>query len=344
MVGIPNDSTRTTYLSNRSADPLLSTTTSSQLPDVVEGLPKHLQYLQRSGEVHLKSPLATSVKRFFHRDFSPRNVITTLGQCELIYQDIGVGDRMVLKLNEDTIAKIVPGTADTREYSTLTYLDRHYPEFPAPKPRGMMQISGHNLIFMSYIPGETLEKTWSSLDQKQKTAVSAKLDHIFSKLRSQLHQHPQGQAWGGVGGKTCMDHRRTFWESDQVILGPKDFENFFFSQPKWGSKIWITFLRNIYALPEDEQSPQDACVLTHGDLKLANIMVQRDQDGEVNISGIVDWEHSGFYPAYWEAVKVTNGMTPQETSDWYLHLPAAISPLRYPKRWLLDLFWDKHVC
>lgn len=36
-------------------------------------------------------------------------------------------------------------------------------------------------------------------------------------------------------------------------------------------------------------------VLTHGDLRLQNIM---DKDGF--ISGIIDWEFSGWYPDYWE--------------------------------------------
>ena len=78
-------------------------------------------------------------------------------------------------------------------------------------------------------------------------------------------------------------------------------------------------------------------------LRLANIIVQVDATGEIDVSGIIDWESSGFYPSFWEAAKLTNCMSPHETDDWFLHLPEAISPLRFPKSWLLNLVWDRHV-
>lgn len=39
-------------------------------------------------------------------------------------------------------------------------------------------------------------------------------------------------------------------------------------------------------------------LFTHGDLRLQNIMVK---DGCV--SGVLDWEFSGWYPEYWEFSK-----------------------------------------
>ncbi len=35
------------------------------------------------------------------------------------------------------------------------------------------------------------------------------------------------------------------------------------------------------------------------------------------IQGIVDWEASGFYPAYRECVKATNNLEPNIDFDWY---------------------------
>lgn len=57
-------------------------------------------------------------------------------------------------------------------------------------------------------------------------------------------------------------------------------------------------------MAEDDSGSQDSSILTHADLRQANIMVQWEQGQEINISGIVDWEYCGFYPAYWEAVKL----------------------------------------
>ncbi|KAK4493935.1 hypothetical protein PRZ48_015121 [Zasmidium cellare] len=286
-------------------------------PEVLS-VPSHLQHLQGSGEVIVKA--------------------STLSKCELISKDGGSGRRLILKLNDHSIAKIVPTKTDAREYTTLTYLDQHCSEIPAPKAQGMLQLNGQDLIFMSYVAGETLEKAWPSLDDTQKAAVSTKLDHIFSRLRRQTPQ--PSQAWGGVGGEGCKDQRRKVRVSEREILNAEEFEDFFFSNPKFGSEVYIKFLRELYSISDVGENISNSCVLTHGDLRPANIIVQYTPNGDVDISGIIDWEYSGFYPAFWEAVKLTNCMGCHETSDWLLHLPPAISPLRYTTKWLLDLVWD----
>ena len=301
----------------------------------------HLQSLTGPGEVNIREQVAAPVFEFFPQGCSRKNVIDALGQCEIIFRDDAGGDRMILKMGDTIVVKIVPNVAGTQEYSALKYLEKHCTGVPAPKPLGMLELNGQFLMFMSYVPGESLDKIWPSLDQKQKIAVSTKLDFIFSKLRS--HKLPPAQVWGGVGGEGCIDRRRDIRQHTEDIRNPHDFEKFFFSNPKYGSGIWITFLRQLYGMAEDDSGSQDSCILTHADLRQANIIVQWEQGQEINISGIVDWEYSGFYPAYWEAIKLTNCMGPHDDSDWFLHLPAVISPQRYPKRWLLDLVWDRHV-
>ena len=44
-------------------------------------------------------------------------------------------------------------------------------------------------------------------------------------------------------------------------------------------------------------------VFPHGDLPSANIMVKQNTDGGYTISGIIDWEVSGFYPEYIESMQ-----------------------------------------
>ena len=203
----------------------------------------------------------------------------------------------------------------------------------------MLQISSQILIFMSYVPGDSLEKVWPSLDRCRKQALSAELENAFTLLRSL--QVPKGQPRGGIGGEGCKDHRRHVRESSLPIFNAKEFEDFLFSAPKYGGAAFITFLRQLYALP-NSVAAQDSCVFTHGDLRPDNIIVRRNQDGEFTLAGIVDWEHSGFFPTYWEAVKLISYMSPSKNSDWYLHLPPSISPLTYPIKWLVDRVWDDH--
>ena len=321
------------------------TTSNTMTPDGAEACPEHLRQLHGSDAVIVQAPLAEAVTSLLYEgsDISPCNFIETLGHSENLFRRTASAGRTILKLNEDVVVKIVPQPKYTREYTTLLYLEEHCPEIPAPKPLGMIQINSQVLMFMSFVPGETLETVWPSLDQDQKHALSAELDLSFSMLRSL--QRPEGHPWGGVGGERCVDHRRNVRESAQPVFGPDDFEDFVFSNPDYGSAVWIKFLRRLYDLPVTQpwQTAPDPCVLTHGDVRLANITMRRKMDGDFTISGIIDWEYSGFYPAYWEAAKVTNFMGPHEDSDWYLNLPPSISPLTYPTRWLVDRMWDKHV-
>jgi thiamine kinase-like enzyme len=45
---------------------------------------------------------------------------------------------------------------------------------------------------------------------------------------------------------------------------------------------------------------QARVVFTHCDLALQNILVRADGDGQLSIAAILDWEHAGWMPEYWE--------------------------------------------
>ncbi len=123
-------------------------------------------------------------------------------------------------------------------------------------------------------------------------------------------------------------------------MDPNDFDEFIFSSPTTGSPVYISFLKNFVL--SDSDGPQPKCVFTHSDLRPANIRVV-EEAGRWVISGIIDWEFSGFYPDYWESLKITNTMMAWECSDWYEHLPKSLSPLHHSERWLLDRIWDQII-
>ncbi|KMP10247.1 hypothetical protein CIRG_09928 [Coccidioides immitis RMSCC 2394] len=77
------------------------------------------------------------------------------------------------------------------------------------------------------------------------------------------------------------------------------------------------------------------CVFTHGDLRPDNITIKAC-DKEIQVTGLLDWEYSGFYPEYYESIKCTNGLSLPEDDDWCLFMPKCISPERYAWWWLLD--------
>lgn len=67
-------------------------------------------------------------------------------------------------------------------------------------------------------------------------------------------------------------------------------------------------------------------VFTHGDLCQRNIMVNEKGD----VTGIVDWEFSGWYPEYWEFAKALRGW--QWQNDWSDYLS-----------WILEPFYSEYA-
>lgn len=46
---------------------------------------------------------------------------------------------------------------DFTEYTSLTYLEKHAPDVPVPRPHGVLEMSDFFVIFMTYSPSMTLE-------------------------------------------------------------------------------------------------------------------------------------------------------------------------------------------
>lgn len=185
-------------------------------------------------------------------------------------------------------------------------------------------------------PVNPLTKALPQLQLFQKEAISKKLDDIFSDLRQM--QRPDEFALGGVAGEGCKDTRRSTRISKTPLYTSAELWNFQYSHAPVGSKTYLEFLRRL-------TSPflAQKCVFTHGDLRPANILVQPDSHGNFEVTGIIDWEMSGFYPEDHECVKITNTLATNEIDDWFLHLRSCISPVKFPERWLSDFAWDKQV-
>ena len=202
-------------------------------------------------------------------------------------------------------------------------------------PLGLIKMGWLSYMFMNLIEGTTLEKAWLNMTPTQKNSVTEQLDDILAKMRQ--HQRPNDAPLGGISGEGCKDTRRHTRISTSRIDNCSQFQDFQFSKPTFGGETYVKFLRGL--LPDSDSR----CVFTHGDLRKANIMVRLQDNGDFKVTGLIDWEMSGFYPEYFECTKVTNTMSSLATDDWYLQLPSCVSPSQYPARWLLDRLWDGHV-
>jgi Phosphotransferase enzyme family len=265
--------------------------------------------------------------------FSPdltSSLISLLWAGEVLYD---FTSRMVLKCSDEVVAKIL-GRQQTNEYSTLRYLEEKLPGFPAPRPYGLVCIGNHLVLFMSYVPGTTLRAAWPELTDDNKISIQNRLQELFSRLRT-LRQD-DGLPLGGVGGEGVKDDRISSGETDRPILSATEFVDFQFSNSKFGSRSYVQFLRAF--LPD----PKTGSIFTHGDVRTANIMVDKDENHSWTVTGIIDWEESGFYPDFFESTKLTRTMNVVDEDDWYLYIPNCIAPAQFPLRWLVDRVWDKH--
>ncbi len=125
--------------------------------------------------------------------------------------------------------------------------------------------------------------------------------------------------------------------TSEPVMDTQQFEDFLFAGSTTASPVYTQLLRDLVPTAIVKN------IFTHSDVRPANIMVDQDEDGTWRIMAIIDWETSGFYPEYWECVKMTNNLTAREDDDWYRYLPESFSMRRYPIHWLVDRLWDRSL-
>lgn len=139
------------------------------------------------------------------------------------------------------------------------------------------------------IDGESLEKVWPSLSETERHDIAKQTCSYLAQLRG-LHS----------ARIESLDHKPLFDSSlfaggDNIPHGPLTSDD----------ELWNAMIGNITQLPDTVQNilrqsmpPATPYTFTHADLSQVNIMVK---DGQV--TGIIDWERSGYLPRWWEFVK-----------------------------------------
>lgn len=253
-----------------------------------------------------------------------------LAQPDKLWEDPLRG--VVLKCNDDLAVKVVRGYNDHTEYTSMQYLAKHAPDIPAPKPHGFIKLGRIHVIFMSI----TLEKVWDNLTDRNKTSIQHELNEIFLKLRK-LKKN-SAQRLGSLDGEGVKNDFMFGHRSSEVMTTAAEFDDFQFSACPRASKAWVTFLRSFLPVQSED------CVFTHGDVWMANIMVKLDDSSSnYTLSGLIDWENSGFYLESQESIRMLSGLTRYTETDWYKHVPPCVSPKRYAVHWLVHRLWSHTV-
>ncbi|KAI1323067.1 kinase-like domain-containing protein [Xylariaceae sp. FL0255] len=182
-----------------------------------------------------------------------------------------------------------PGSMDRSEGAMMQYASTHgilapgaggvYDIFAKRKPIACVLVSG-------LVQGEPLDEVWHDLDDRQKSDIQNQLREQFALMRKCTETF--------IGRVGCTHARNSYDRIAQTFHGlfadEKEFDEWCLARlgtlTRWK---WRRYLE------KSRKDTPSKFVLTHGDLRPRNIMVK---DGQV--TGIIDWEKSGFYPDYAE--------------------------------------------
>ncbi|RMD39295.1 hypothetical protein DV735_g5830, partial [Chaetothyriales sp. CBS 134920] len=178
------------------------------------------------------------------------------------------------------------------EYGALQLIRRHT-NIPVPRPLDIVSSSEDSYLLTSALPGVRLGMCIDSLSDSQVETLVQDLHECFAQLHAIPKDVAPKYAITNSLGKACYDYRilagLKYDESRGDTVGP------FVDEHEFNNLLRAKPLPNV-----QHNSTEHRIVFTHADLNMRNVLVQQHNG---RLSGIVDWENSGWYPEYWEYTK-----------------------------------------
>ncbi|KAF7889850.1 uncharacterized protein EAF02_002265 [Botrytis sinoallii] len=171
------------------------------------------------------------------------------------------------------------------EYPMTHFLDENS-TIPVAKNMKHWSDRASNFFLMDRVPGESLEKIGPQLLWDEVVVLADEVaDHLVQlrKFTSDKLQAPDGS----------LIRDSTFGPQGALHFWTSDVDEWWARvEPSIRDKSRKDHLMEQYSLLIKPGGP---FVLTHGDLNVQNIMVK-----DKHVSGIIDWEHGGYLPEWWE--------------------------------------------
>lgn len=204
-----------------------------------------------------------------------------------------LGSQYILKDRESTPPDYEP--QNTRFLQKMTTI---------PVPSTVLEWSepdDTSLRIVKRMEGIPLTKAWPNLQEDEKRNIAKQTCEYLAQLRTLQSDWIEG-----------LDHKPIY--DSFLFSGP---DNTPYGPLKSDDELWDAMAGNIKQLPSKVQQvlrqnmpPATPYTFTHGDLSQANILVK---DGQV--TGIIDWEVSGYLPRWWEFVKTLMAQS-KEDAEW----------------------------
>ncbi|KAF5577501.1 kinase [Fusarium pseudoanthophilum] len=166
-------------------------------------------------------------------------------------------------------------------------LVHRYTSVPVPRVLDLVADSRNTYLLTTSLRGEPLARAMDMFSDRDCHEFVDQMQRLVSQIRAVPPVSPKNCICNTLG-QACSDPRIR----DGDPIGP--FE---------GEASFSQYLRH----PDDPARRGHKIVFTHADLNLRNILVDKvtrlDGTRGWAVSGIVDWENSGFYPEYWDCTK-----------------------------------------
>ncbi|TGO83704.1 hypothetical protein BPOR_0604g00020 [Botrytis porri] len=208
-----------------------------------------------------------------------------------------IGDNYILK------ERPVLGNARARHVGPDVSISKFLCEnstIPVAKDMRQWTDSKSAFCMMEKVPGETLWTAGMHMSHGEINVIAKEVVQYLVELRtftSTKLEAPDGSPIRDV----------QLGPNERIHFVTEDVEEWWARTEHRFNEIFVEYRQNI----KDQYPVKGPYVLTHGDLHATNIMVK---DGHV--TGIIDWEHGGYLPEWWEAI-ATRLVQP---GSWARHL------------------------
>ncbi|KJZ74559.1 hypothetical protein HIM_06155 [Hirsutella minnesotensis 3608] len=194
-------------------------------------------------------------------------------------------DRGVWAIGSNLVIKEMGCSPENPEARHTRFLQEHT-SIPVQEILDEWTEEGRYFLVTKRVPGITLKEAWPAMSESEKESIAKQTVEYLSQLRK-----IRSSCVESVGGGPVYS-AWLFRGDDGVPHGP-------FSS---SSQIWDEMAKALSHVPENmrrllqQRIPvAEPYTFTHADLSMGNIIVNNGK-----VTGIIDWEISGFFPVWWE--------------------------------------------
>lgn len=212
------------------------------------------------------------------------------------------GDRGVWSLGSNLILKDRGASLPTFEVPNIQFVQQET-SIPVPAVVESWEEGGHTLILMKRIPGEPLSRVWPKLSTNEKEHIARQTAEHLLQLRKLQSDNMQA-----LGGRPIYSNFLFLHKDSNLPHGPLASDD----------ELWADMEQSLHeTVPETVRIRLRNCMppaapytFTHRDLTNVNIIIENG-----SLTGIIDWEMSGYFPVWWEYV-CTSVPDSEEDREW----------------------------